>query len=49
MQVLGASPTGSSHLLAELAEANCLIMVDADVEELGTGDEVDVSFLAQRG
>ncbi|ACY20696.1 molybdenum cofactor synthesis domain protein [Gordonia bronchialis DSM 43247] len=49
VQVLGASPTGSSHLLAELAEANCLIMVDADVEELGTGDEVDVSFLAQRG
>ena len=49
VQVLGASPTGSSHLLAELAEANCLIMVDPDVEEMGTGDEVEVAFLAQRG
>ena len=49
VQVLGASPTGSSHLLAELAEANCLIMVDPEVDELGTGDEVDVAFLAQRG
>ncbi|MFZ2239011.1 MAG: molybdopterin-binding protein, partial [Gordonia amarae] len=49
VQVLGASPTGSSHLLAELAEANCLIVVEPDVEELSTGDEVDVAFLAQRG
>ncbi len=49
VQVLGASPTGSSHLLAELAEANCLIIVESDVEELGIGDEVEVAFLAQRG
>ncbi|MFT4127277.1 MAG: molybdopterin molybdotransferase MoeA [Gordonia sp. (in: high G+C Gram-positive bacteria)] len=49
VQVLGASPTGSSHLLAELAEANCLIIVDPDVDELGIGDEVEVAFLAQRG
>lgn len=49
VQVIGASPTGSSHLLAELAEANCLIVVPADVEELETGDEIDVMFLAQRG
>lgn len=49
VQVLGASPTGSSHLLAELADANCLIIVEPDVEELGTGDEVEVAFLAQRG
>ena len=49
VQVLGASPTGSSHLLAELAEANCLIVVDPEVEELRTGDEVEVAFLAQRG
>ncbi|MFW0795642.1 gephyrin-like molybdotransferase Glp [Gordonia sp. CPCC 205515] len=49
VQVIGASPTGSSHLLAELAEANCLIIVEADVEELKTGDEVEVAFLAQRG
>lgn len=49
VQVLGASPTGSSHLLSELADANCLIIVDSDVDELRTGDEVEVSFLAQRG
>ncbi|MFT4043776.1 MAG: molybdopterin molybdotransferase MoeA [Gordonia sp. (in: high G+C Gram-positive bacteria)] len=49
VQVLGASPTGSSHLLAELAEANCLIIVEPDVDELRTGDEVEVAFLAQRG
>ena len=49
VQVLGASPTGSSHLLAELADANCLIIVEPDGEELGTGDEVEVAFLAQRG
>lgn len=49
VQVIGGSPTGTSHLLAELAEANCLIVVDSDTEELRTGDEVDVMFLAQRG
>lgn len=49
VQVIGESETGTSHLLAELAEANCLIMVDEDVEELRTGDHVDVMFLAQRG
>ncbi|MEE4024300.1 gephyrin-like molybdotransferase Glp [Gordonia sp. PKS22-38] len=49
VQVIGASPTGSSHLLAELAEANCLIIVEPDVAELATGDEVEVAFLAQRG
>ena len=37
------------QLLAELAEANCLIVVDEDTEELATGDWVDVMFLAQRG
>ena len=49
VQVIGESETGTSHLLAELAEANCLIMVDEDVEEVRTGDEVEVMFLAQRG
>ncbi|GAA3971312.1 molybdotransferase-like divisome protein Glp [Gordonia caeni] len=49
VQVIGESPTGTSHLLAELAEANCLIVVDEDVEELETGDRVEVMFLAQRG
>lgn len=49
VQVAEASETGSSHLLAELAEANCLIVVEPEVEELSTGDRVDVLFLAQRG
>lgn len=49
VQVIGESDTGGSHLLAELAEANCLIVVDEDVEELATGDRVEVMFLAQRG
>ncbi|AUH69805.1 MULTISPECIES: molybdotransferase-like divisome protein Glp [Gordonia] len=49
VQVIGESESGASHLLAELAEANCLIVVDEDVEELRTGDHVDVMFLAQRG
>ncbi|WP_191303645.1 molybdotransferase-like divisome protein Glp [Lentzea cavernae] len=41
--------TSGSHLLASLAEANCLIMVDEDVTEVSVGEEVLVSFLAQRG
>ncbi|SIR76675.1 molybdotransferase-like divisome protein Glp [Williamsia sterculiae] len=49
VQVLGSSETGTSHLLAGLAEANCLVMVDPEDVDLRTGDEVDVAFLAQRG
>ncbi|WP_026918732.1 gephyrin-like molybdotransferase Glp [Gordonia shandongensis] len=49
VQVIGESESGTSHLLAELADANCLIMVDEDVEELRTGDSVEVMFLAARG
>ncbi|ANZ42643.1 molybdopterin molybdenumtransferase [Lentzea guizhouensis] len=41
--------TSGSHLLASLAEANCLVMVDEDVTEVSVGEEVLVSFLAQRG
>ncbi len=41
--------TSGSHLLASLAEANCLIMVDEDVTDISVGQEVLVSFLAQRG
>ncbi|MFD9705121.1 gephyrin-like molybdotransferase Glp [Lentzea sp. NPDC059081] len=40
--------TSGSHLLASLAEANCLVMVDEDVTEISVGDEVLVSFLAQK-
>ncbi len=49
VQALGGAPGSSSHLLATLAEANCLVMVDADVTEVRTGEEVEVAFLAQRG
>jgi molybdopterin molybdotransferase len=41
--------TSGSHLLASLAEANCLIMIDEDVTDVSVGEEVLVSFLAQRG
>ncbi|MFS8104166.1 molybdopterin molybdotransferase MoeA [Lentzea alba] len=41
--------TSGAHLLASLAEANCLIMIDEDVTEVSVGEEVLVSFLAQRG
>ncbi|MBJ8344079.1 gephyrin-like molybdotransferase Glp [Antrihabitans sp. YC2-6] len=49
VQALGGAPGSSSHLLATLAEANCLVVIDPDVTEIRTGDEVDVAFLAQRG
>jgi molybdopterin molybdotransferase len=46
-----AQPLGQSgsHLLASLAEANCLILVDEETTEVVVGEEVQVSFLAQRG
>ncbi|RMI28102.1 molybdotransferase-like divisome protein Glp [Nocardia stercoris] len=47
VQPLGAN--GSAHLLSTLAEANSLIVVDPEVTEVRTGDEVQVAFLAQRG
>ncbi len=46
VQPLGMS---GSHLLASLAEANCLILVEEETTEVVMGDEVLVSFLAQRG
>ncbi|ALG06465.1 gephyrin-like molybdotransferase Glp [Kibdelosporangium phytohabitans] len=46
VQPLGLS---GAHLLASLAEANCLVLVDEDTTEVAVGDEVQVSFLAQRG
>ena len=48
VQVLGA-PGASSHLLATLAEANCLVVVPSDTEQIRTGEIVRVAFLAQRG
>ncbi|MBB2990989.1 molybdopterin molybdotransferase [Mycolicibacterium iranicum] len=49
VQALGGAPGASSHLLATLAEANCLVMVPSDAEQIRTGEVVDVAFLAQRG
>jgi molybdopterin molybdotransferase len=46
VQPLGLS---GSHLLAALAEANCLVLVDEETTDVAVGDEVQVSFLAQRG
>ncbi|WP_343575502.1 gephyrin-like molybdotransferase Glp [Mycobacterium sp.] len=48
VQALGA-PGASSHLLATLAEANCLVVVPREAEQIRTGEIVDVAFLAQRG
>jgi molybdopterin molybdotransferase len=48
VQVLGA-PGASSHLLATLAEANCLVVIPSDTEQIRTGEIVRVAFLAQRG
>ncbi len=44
-----AAPGVSSHLLATLAEANCLVVVPSDAEQIRTGEIVSVAFLAQRG
>ncbi|WP_068161370.1 gephyrin-like molybdotransferase Glp [Rhodococcus phenolicus] len=49
VQALGGAAGASSHLLATLAEANCLVLVDPEVSEVRTGDPVDVAFLGQRG
>lgn len=45
VQPLGTSGT---HLLASLAEANCLINVDENLTEIAAGEQVQVTFLAQR-
>lgn len=49
VQALGGGPGASSHLLATLAEANCLVVVPSGAEQIRTGEIVDVAFLAQRG
>jgi molybdopterin molybdotransferase len=49
VEAIGESPGGSSHLLASLAEANCLVVIPSDVTEIAAGEFVDVAFLAQRG
>ena len=42
-------PGAPSHLLATLAEANCLVVVPSEAEQIRTGEIVYVAFLAQRG
>lgn len=49
VQALGGAPGSSTHLLATLAEANCLVVVPSEAEQIRTGETVDVAFLAQRG
>ncbi|RVW06320.1 molybdotransferase-like divisome protein Glp [Rhodococcus spongiicola] len=49
VQALGGAPGASSHLLATLAEANCLVHLEPEVTEIRAGEEVEVAFLAQRG
>jgi molybdopterin molybdotransferase len=41
--------TSGAHLLASLAEANCLILIAEDATDVPAGEEVAVSYLAQRG
>ncbi len=41
--------TSGSHLLASLAEANCLVTVGEMLTEVAAGEQVQVAFLAQRG
>jgi molybdopterin molybdotransferase len=48
VQTLGGEGA-ASHLLATLAEANCLVTVPSEAEQIRTGEIVDVAFLAQRG
>jgi molybdopterin molybdotransferase len=45
VQPLGQS---GAHLLASLAEANCLINVPEELTEVAAGEQVQVTFLAQR-
>jgi len=49
VEAIGEAANGPSHLLASLAEANCLVIVPDEVAEVKTGEFVDVAFLAQRG
>ena len=49
VRALGGAQGASTHLLASLAEANCLVVIDPDITAVRAGDEVDVMFLAQRG
>jgi len=49
VEAIGDAADGSSHLLASLAEANCLVVVPSEIAGVPAGELVDVAFLAQRG
>lgn len=49
VRAFGGADGASTHLLAALAEANCLVSIPAETTHVRAGDEVDVMFLAQRG
>lgn len=48
VQPFGAATGAQAHLLAGLAEANCLVVVPDDVTHVRPGDIVDVLFLARQ-
>lgn len=49
VQALGGASGTASHLLATLAEANCLVTIPPETTSVDVGDEVEVVFLAMRG
>lgn len=48
VQPFGGATGAQAHLLAGLAEANCLVVVPDDVTHVRPGDIVDVLFLARQ-
>lgn len=49
VRAFGGADGASTHLLAALSEANCLVSIPPDITTVRAGEEVDVMFLAQRG
>ncbi|WP_333617652.1 molybdotransferase-like divisome protein Glp [Dietzia sp.] len=49
VRAFGGADGASTHLLAALSEANCLVSIPPETTHVRAGDEVDVMFLAQRG
>lgn len=49
VRAFGGADGASTHLLAALSEANCLVSIPPDVTHVRAGEVVDVLFLAQRG
>lgn len=49
VRAFGGADGASTHLLAALAEANCLVSIPEETAHVRAGEEVEVMFLAQRG